>query len=151
MLKHVIVPSSFCTSVQLLTWIYIFLPGMSLLSNTVWLKGEIASVVTLPLPLPGYLQLWSKDYKLESFMLLTEVRVHEYRWQCDLIGRYIGLWATFQSIWQQLICPNLLHSHSIFVKVSKSVIFLVKSFLGNFYRHLVIFYWSHWKVTPQEP
>ena len=28
--------------------------------------------------------------------------------------------------------------------VSKSIIFLVKSFLGNFYRHLAIFIWSHW-------
>ena len=28
---------------------------------------------------------------------------------------------------------------AIFVKVSKSIIFLVKSFLGNFYRHLAIF------------
>ena len=27
--------------------------------------------------------------------------------------------------------------------VSKSIIFLVKSFLGNFYRHLAIFIWSH--------
>ena len=25
--------------------------------------------------------------------------------------------------------------------------FLVKSFLGNFYRHLVIFFWSHWSWT----
>ena len=32
----------------------------------------------------------------------------------------------------------------IFVKVSKPIIFLVKSFLGNFYRHLAIFFWSHW-------
>ena len=53
----------------------------------------------------------------------------------------IGLWATFQSFWQQLICPNLLHSQAIFVKVSKY--FFVKSFLGNFYRHLVIFSLSH--------
>ena len=30
-----------------------------------------------------------------------------------------------------------------FVKVSKSLIVLVKSFLGNFYRHLATFYWSH--------
>ena len=28
--------------------------------------------------------------------------------------------------------------------MSKSFIFLVKSFLGNFYRHLAIFFWSHW-------
>ena len=30
--------------------------------------------------------------------------------QCDQIGRFIGVWATFQSLWQQLICPNLPHS-----------------------------------------
>ena len=30
--------------------------------------------------------------------------------QCDQIGRFDGLWATFQSLWQQLSCPNLLHS-----------------------------------------
>ena len=28
--------------------------------------------------------------------------------QSDEIGRFIGLWATFQSLWQHLICPNLL-------------------------------------------
>ena len=28
--------------------------------------------------------------------------------------------------------------------VSKYIIFLVKSFLGNLYRHLAIFFWSHW-------
>ena len=27
--------------------------------------------------------------------------------------------------------------------MSKSIIFLLKSFLGNFYRHLAIFFWSH--------
>ena len=30
--------------------------------------------------------------------------------QCDQIGRFIALWATFQILWQQLLCPNLLHS-----------------------------------------
>ena len=25
--------------------------------------------------------------------------------QCDHIGRFIALWATFQSLWHQLICP----------------------------------------------
>ena len=28
--------------------------------------------------------------------------------------------------------------------MSKSLIFLVKTFLGNFYRHLATFCWSHW-------
>ena len=63
--------------------------------------------------------------------------------QCDQIWRFIGLWTTFQSLCQQLFCQNLPHSQAVFVKVSKSLIFLVKSFLGNFYRHLVTFYWSH--------
>ena len=59
--------------------------------------------------------------------------------QCDQIMKFIGLWATIQSLWQQLISPNLLHTQAIFIKVSKSLIFLVKSFWGNFYRHLAIF------------
>ena len=49
-----------------------------------------------------------------------------------------------QILEQQLICPNLPHSLAIFVKVSKSFIFQVKPFLGNFYRDLAIFIWSHW-------
>ena len=27
--------------------------------------------------------------------------------QCDQIGQFIGLWASFKSLWQQLFCPNL--------------------------------------------
>ena len=34
-----------------------------------------------------------------------------------------------------------------FVKVSTSYIFLVKLFMGNFYRQLATFYWSHWATT----
>ena len=49
----------------------------------------------------------------------------------DQIGRFIGLWANFQSLWQQLICPNLPHSSAIFVKVPKSL----------------IFYWNHCWAT----
>ena len=30
--------------------------------------------------------------------------------QCDQIGRFIARWATFHSLWQQLIFPNLPHS-----------------------------------------
>ena len=50
--------------------------------------------------------------------------------QGDQSGRYIVLWATFQSLWQQLFCPNLPHFRQFFVKLSKSFIFLAKSF-GN--------------------
>ena len=30
--------------------------------------------------------------------------------ECDQIVRFIGLSATFSSLWQQLFCPNLSHS-----------------------------------------
>ena len=30
-------------------------------------------------------------------------------YQCDQIWRFIGLWATFQNLWQKLIGPNLSH------------------------------------------
>ena len=63
--------------------------------------------------------------------------------QCDQIGRFFALWATIQSWWQQLFYPNCLHCQAIFVKLSKSSIFLVKSYLGNFYAHLAILIWSH--------
>ena len=29
--------------------------------------------------------------------------------QCDQIWRFIGQLATFQSLWQQLFCPNCPH------------------------------------------
>ena len=63
--------------------------------------------------------------------------------QCDQIGRFWTL-ANFSKPVATISCPNLRNSEAIFVKVSKSLIFLVKSFLGNFYRHLATFYWSHW-------
>ena len=60
--------------------------------------------------------------------------------QCDQIGQFIGLWANFQSLWQQLICPNLLPFLGNFCKgvniihFSSEIIFgqLLLKF-GNFY------------------
>ena len=43
----------------------------------------------------------------------------------------------------KIILPILPTFLSIFLKVSKSFIALVKSFLGNFYRLLATFYWSY--------
>ena len=47
--------------------------------------------------------------------------------------------GNFSKPWQDIFFPNCPHFQSIFVKVSKSFIILVKSFLGNFYWHLAIF------------
>ena len=67
-------------------------------------------------------------------------------WYCRVtrLGDLLDFGELFKAFGNNLFCPNLPHSWAIFVKVSKSFIFLVKSFLGNFYRHLATFYWSHW-------
>ena len=57
-----------------------------------------------------------------------------------------AIYLTLSKFLKSLATINLPKSPTflgIFVKVSKSIIFLVKSFLGNFYRHLAIFFWSH--------
>ena len=67
-----------------------------------------------------------------------------YNYQCDQIRWFIALWATFQSLWQQLICPNCPHFRGFLYRCQNISFFLVKSFLGNFDdRHLATFYWSH--------
>ena len=48
--------------------------------------------------------------------------------QCDQIGQFIELWATFQSLCQQLFC---LYFKAIFVTVSKSFIFSSEIIIGQ--------------------
>ena len=50
--------------------------------------------------------------------------------QCDQIGRYIALWGTFQSLWQQLCCPNRRRFSQFWLSCQNL------SFWGNFYRNL---------------
>ena len=69
-----------------------------------------------------------------------------HHFQCDQIWRFFGIWATFQSLWQQLICPNILHSYTIFCKgvkifhFSSEIIFgqLLQTF-GNFLLVTLVF------------
>ena len=62
--------------------------------------------------------------------------------QCDQIGRFIALWATFLSLSQQLFCPNY-HVFRQFVKGVKIFHFYSEISFGSlFFRHLVTFYWS---------
>ena len=107
----------------------------------------------------NYLTICSTMLELAKIILTVLIRIAakyvKYCWHCILIvfllppnqiqtvwqdWAIFGLWVTFQSLWQQLICPILINSEAIFVKVSNSILFLVKSFLGNFYKHLAIFY-----------
>ena len=71
-------------------------------------------------------------HNLSHKCVVVESKPHN---QCDQIGRFIVLWATIQSLWQHLIYPNLLPSYAIFVTISKSFIFLVKSFLSGHTAH----------------
>ena len=48
------------------------------------------------------------------------------RAQCDQIERFIGLWATFQSPWQQLFCPKCQHILGNFCKFVKIFHFTCK-------------------------
>ena len=62
--------------------------------------------------------------------------------QCDQIGRFFGLLGNFS---KPLATINLPNSPTFLGNVCKGVknIFLMKSFLVNFYRHLAIFFWSY--------
>ena len=51
--------------------------------------------------------------------------------QCDQIGQYIELWATFQSLWQQLFCPSA-HILVNFCKVVEIFQFSSEIILSNF-------------------
>ena len=59
--------------------------------------------------------------------------------QCDQIGRFIAVWVTFHSLWQQLICPNCRYNLHNFCKGGKIYHFSSEIILGIFYRHLAIF------------
>ena len=55
-----------------------------------------------------------------------------------------ALWATIKSSGNNYFSGFAHIVMQFFVQVSKSFTFLVKLFLGNFYRHLEILIWSHW-------
>ena len=52
-------------------------------------------------------------------------------------------WAIFCNL-ETINLPKSLTLLGIFVKVLKSIIFLVSSISGNFYIQFAIFFWSHW-------
>ena len=74
------------------------------------------------------------DYKRSFGQLRTSV---------TRLGNLMDFGQLFKALGNKLICPNLQDSFAISVKVSKSLIFLSKSFLGKFHRHLVTFNWSY--------
>ena len=62
--------------------------------------------------------------------------------QCDQIGRFIIIWATFQSLGQPFLPKSSIHFKP-FCKSVKIVHFTREILFGQLYRHLATFYWSH--------
>ena len=58
--------------------------------------------------------------------------------QCDQIGRFIALWATFQSLLQQLFCRNRPHFQAFFVKFWTFFIFHFCATLIDIWRFLLV-------------
>ena len=67
--------------------------------------------------------------------------------QCDQIGRFIAPWATFQSLWQQLFCPNCPYILGNFCKGIKMFHFSSEINFGQLYRTLLTFFWSRCSWT----
>ena len=64
---------------------------------------------------------------------------HESPQQCDRIWRFIGLWSTIQSQWQQLFYPKRPTLLGNFCKGVKIDHFSTEIFFRQPYRHLAIF------------
>ena len=66
-----------------------------------------------------------------------------YSTQCDQIGRFIALWATFQSLWQQLFA-QIVHNFGNFCKSVKIFHYSSEIIFGQLKWTFGNFYWSHW-------
>ena len=53
------------------------------------------------------------DLILSFVCQICHVNCETEKWKYQ-IAWFIGLWATFYSLWQQLICPNLQHLRQFF-------------------------------------
>ena len=51
--------------------------------------------------------------------------------QCDQIGRFIGLWATFSSLWQQLVLPKSTTFFGNFCKCVQKYYFSTEIIFGQ--------------------
>ena len=68
-------------------------------------------------------------------------------YQCDQIGQFLHFGQSFK-VGGNNYFTQITHIVMRFiVKVLKSFIFLVESFLGNFFKHWAIFIWSHWHLS----
>ena len=63
--------------------------------------------------------------------------------QCDQIGRFIALWATFLSLWLQLFCPNF-HICRQFLNGVKIFHYSSEISFGPLFIHFWRLFWSNW-------
>ena len=78
--------------------------------------------------------------KYEYWKGVIKIKVRQ---QCDQIGRFIGLWSNFSKPLATVILPKSPTFLGNFCKGVKNYHISREIILGNFYRHLAIFFWSH--------
>ena len=133
---------------------YVFLSPI--LSLTLSLSLQFLS----PLSLLSFLDTLRNDFavnELRCFFSFPPQLDYKSMWESAFANMLAGCSVTkLGNLWRfgqllkapvaTIIFPRSPTFKAIFVKGSKSFIFLVKSFLGNFYRTLATFYWSRWLV-----
>ena len=73
-------------------------------------RGTSQMINFFPSPLSNFSSTEKSQKWLMPGRMTLALGHGESKEQCDQIGHFMGLWATFQSLWQQLICANLTHS-----------------------------------------
>ena len=84
-----------------------------------------------------------KNKSFKNINYRTSQLVNMISAKCDQIWRFLDFGQLFKAFGNNKFAQISQHSKATFVNVLKSIIFVVKSFLGHFYRHLAIFIWSH--------
>ena len=74
-------------------------------------------------------QNWLRWFRLSISLDIASWLVDS---QCDQIGRFIALWPTFQSQWQQLFCPNCPHFRQFLKRCWNLTFFLWNNFWATF-------------------
>ena len=95
---------------------------------------------------------WKKEFHLNWFLtkglrrsIVVVVSWWWYWWTVWPDWEIYRTLGNFSKPLATIILPKLPIFYAIFCKCVKIYLFIVKSFLGNFYRHLAIFFWSLWR------
>ena len=87
---------------------------------------------------------FSEDLGITNGSQLLDLKMSNvYRYQCDQIGRFIWTLGNYSKPLPTINLPKSPSYLGNFCKGVKIFNFSSETILGNFYRHLAIFFWSH--------